>query len=310
MADPDTTDTSPEFLEVRIDVPEPMAELVGELVYEHGAQGMEIRDGDTLIPEGAEAPADGRAHVIAWLSVDTDREAFAALVAARLGEGADPKVTASVVEAEDWVAKIRAAIQPIRLGRRLFIRPSWSDEPARDGELELVLDPGLAFGTGSHPTTALCLVAVESELDAAREQGRAPSLLDVGTGTGILCILAARLGASRCVGLDVDQTAIEVAQENAEDLGVDDRCTFSTLPVAKQDGVWDLVTANIQLGVLTALAPDIAARVAPGGVLYLSGLLEDQAPIAAETYAKYDLTAAETTVDGGWARVKLTRPLG
>lgn len=300
-------ETEMKFLQVVIALPEALADAACGIVMQQGARGVEVRDSETGLDEARDLEP-GRAEVRVWLSPDTDAEALSAHLTAKLGP--EVSVRFATVDAEDWVRKVREQVQPVDLGRRLRVRPTWHEaKPGPEDMIEIVLDPGLAFGTGSHATTSLCMEALETAVDERRRLGRSPSVLDVGTGSGILCILGARLGASSCHGIDNDPMAVKVAAENARANGVDDRCTFDTEPPFTLNGVYDLVLANIQLGVLLDLADGVAPRVAPGGELYLSGLLVDQAEEAETAYAARGLTPAGRAFRDGWALVRLVRPV-
>jgi ribosomal protein L11 methyltransferase len=172
--------------------------------------------------------------------------------------------------------------------------------------VEIVLDPGMAFGTGSHPTTALCLGALDREL--SRRPGAA--VLDVGTGSGLLAIAAARLGARRVAGTENDAAALEVARENAARNGVSVELSLS--PPASVTGRFDVVVANILANTLVELAPEVASKVAPGGALYLSGLLAGQEEQVREAYAACGLTPdrARDGADREWRLVALAAPGG
>ena len=305
MADDDST-----FLQVILDVPEPLADAACGLAMRAAARGVEVRDSDTFFEDGS-GPASGRAQVVAWLTPETNPESLSAEVVAALHQGdpgAEVAVAFSTVAAEDWVQKVREQVKPVRVGRRIRIRASWHPSEDHPDLVELQIDPGLAFGTGSHATTALCIEAVEDVVDSWRRDGRVPSVLDVGSGSGVLSIVAARLGAQRCLGIDSDPMAVKVAGENAARNDVAERCEFTTDPPDTRDGLWDLVVANIQLGVLTDLAPTVAPRVAPGGDLFLSGLLENQCDEAEAAYVAQGLTPVRRSTRDGWARVHLRRP--
>ncbi|RMG21183.1 MAG: hypothetical protein D6729_01315, partial [Deltaproteobacteria bacterium] len=192
-------DETHRFVEVVLEVPEALADAAQGLAALAGASGVELRDSETLVPEGAPAPGAGRVQVVAWVDAEADPEGLAASIAARLADsdpGAEIEVRQRAVDPEDWVARVRDRIEPVRVGRRLRVRATWHPPAApSEGLEEIVLDPGLAFGTGQHPTTYLCLEAVEAVVDGYRRLGIAPSLLDVGSGSGILGIAGARLGA-------------------------------------------------------------------------------------------------------------------
>ena len=203
----------------------------------------------------------------------------------------------SSVPDEDWVAKSRSAFGPIRVSRRLWIVPSWCAPPEADA-INLVLDPGLAFGTGSHASTRLCLRWLENRIAGGE------TVLDYGCGSGILAIAALKLGASRAVGVDIDANAIAVAEANArrnavaaEFLESGSRPTFTA----------DIVVANILANPLKVLAPILTDRCRRGGRIALSGILAEQAGEVAKCYAPR-IEFAEPEEDEGWVCLSGTKP--
>ena len=201
-----------------------------------------------------------------------------------------PPPTFRKIAEEDWANAWKAHYQPFRVGRRIWIQPSWLDLPTaetnagdyfRSDDVLLTLDPGMAFGTGVHPTTQMCLQAIEEVISADA------SVFDVGTGSGILAIAAAKLGATRLLGVDTDQIAVETAVANAAQNGVAMiRFQQGVLTSVTEQG-WDLVLVNI----LAPVIRDLLARdnlldyVGPGGHLVLSGIIEAQAEMIEEAIA-------------------------
>lgn len=181
------------------------------------------------------------------------------------------------VAEQNWVELTQAQFDPIQIDERMWIVPSWHRAPD-PGALNIVLDPGLAFGTGSHPTTSLCLRWL------SRHVGAGASVLDYGTGSGILGIAAAKLGASRVVGVDIDPAALRAAEENAQRNGVSVILLPVDEPVAEH---FDIVAANILTNPLKVLAPLLGARAASGGWLILAGILTTQAQEIVDTYRPY-----------------------
>jgi ribosomal protein L11 methyltransferase len=228
-------------------------------LFELGASGVEVRDGEGTPMPGVVAPPPGRALLVAWF---TERSAADDARAAHGGAVAE-------VPDEDWGEGWKKDFRPLDVGR-VRVRPSWIDEPTPAGKVEVVLDPGMAFGTGSHATTSLCLAALSDVLGARP----GASLLDVGTGSGLLAIAARKLGAGRVAANDNDPVAVQVARENAALNGVALELTLD--PVERIPGTFDVVVANILANVLVELAPPLCAKVAPGGVLLLSGILGPQ----------------------------------
>jgi len=193
---------------------------------------------------------------------------------------------------EDWVRKTQAQFPPTRIGERLWIVPSWHSPPDPDAVV-IRLDPGVAFGTGTHPTTQLML----QWLDANPPRGL--RVLDYGCGSGILAIAAAKLGAAQVIGTDIDEQALVAARANAAtNLTTGDY----TAPDALPSGSFDLVLANILTNPLKLLAPLLLERVAPGGRLVLSGVLERQANDVRRTYASRDVRVPLSTwrAADGW----------
>jgi len=194
----------------------------------------------------------------------------------------------------------RAWARPVRVGRHLVVEPAWRPSAASlPGDVVVRIDPGRSFGSGSHPATRLALAALEEHLPV---DGR---LLDVGCGSGVLAIAGVLLGARAALAVDVDPVAVEVTSANAAANGVGGQVDASTTPVAQIDGGFDAVVANIGVRVLTELCHAIAARVARGGTLVLSGLLAGQADGVASRYRGFD--EIERQADEGWVTPVLRR---
>ena len=220
--------------------------------------------------------------------------------------GKDPGSFVSAAEISDfgWAEKWKEFFLPRKVGRRLVVRPSWEPYEAADGEVVLTIDPGQAFGTGTHETTRLCLQYLEDVFDAGTTPRR---VMDVGTGTGILGIAAARLGAARVLGIDTDPKAVEVAEENARINGVADRFAATFNPLSTADGTYDLVLANILAEILIDLKGEILARCAVGGTLILSGILDEKSGWVEEEYRSEGVRLIERKTDGQWAALLLRR---
>jgi ribosomal protein L11 methyltransferase len=267
-------------------------DLAGMLVLE-GADGVEVRDGEGTAMPGVPPPPPGRAVLVAFYADRAD----AALAAAEHGGRVEE------LPEEDWGETWKKDLRPLTAGR-VFVRPSWIDAPPPPGAVEVVLDPGMAFGTGSHPTTALCLEALSDAL-AARPGA---SVLDVGTGSGLLAIAAAKLGARRVAGNDNDPVAVKVAVENAEANHVS--VTLTTAGLEALEGGFDVVVANILANTLVELAPAVRSRLAPGGLLFLAGILGPQEDEVRDAYLALGLTRRPGLErrEGEWSLLALEGP--
>lgn len=258
MPVPVEPESPPRYPFVQVDVPAELSELVSLELWELGATGIEQRDAGTL--DRAEVGDDQVTLVAAF-----DDEQQARLVVSDMGCRHPCRL--AFVTGDEWRDAWRVHFKPTRIGARLLIRPSWERVRLWPGEVEIVVDPGRAFGSGTHETTRLVLREVDRRIRGGER------VLDVGCGSGILSVAAARLGASSVRGVDVDGDAIPVARENARINRVASRTRFSATPVERLRGAYDLVLANIETVILEELAGAIARRVAPGGTLVLSGVL-------------------------------------
>jgi ribosomal protein L11 methyltransferase len=197
----------------------------------------------------------------------------------------------------DWAEAWKAGYQVLRVGRRLVIKPTWRDYTPQPGDLIIELDPGMAFGSGLHPTTQLCLEAIEDYLHPGA------SVLDVGAGSGILAIAAARLGASRVLALDTDPLAVRVARENVALNQLESliQVQVGTVPISRfQSPISDLVVANILAETIVELAPALAASLSPASILVASGIILDRAQVVLASLHRNGLSLIERRADGEW----------
>lgn len=276
------------------------AEAVSELLFEAGAQGL------------WEDPPDdrGRLVTLAGFSPD-DRDRLAGLlpqVAARLAEAfglaADEfEFSLELEENHDWAEKWKEGLAPFVAGPRLAVAPTWwpaDDLP--DREVLLRIDPGLAFGSGHHATTFMCLTNLAELAPDARR------ILDVGAGSGILSLACAALNpAAEIIGVDSDPDTVEVARDNAAANGLADRVDFSARPLNQLSPPFDLIAANITSNPLIELAPAISALAGPDARLVLSGLPESQAPEVYEIYRQQGWLGGEISRQDGWEARVFTR---
>ncbi len=279
------------WTEIVIEVPRAHAELLSDALMEAGALSVSVEDAD----EGtdAEQPLFGEpgmepeqhawdhSRVVALADADADHAAIVHEACAHTEIGDLPFTLRNVAE-QDWVRVTQSQFDPIHIGQKIWVVPSWHDAPEPDA-LVLELDPGLAFGTGSHPTTRLCMEWLEKNVTAGQ------SLLDYGCGSGILAMLARKLGAAPVDGVDIDPQAIVSARDNGERNRCADIHWF--LPEAfgaERDATrYAIVAANILSSPLKLMAPMLSGRVAPGGAMVLSGVLARQADEVIASYAPH-----------------------
>jgi ribosomal protein L11 methyltransferase len=210
---------------------------------------------------------------------------------------------------EDWAETWKTFFKPMRIGSSIVVKPSWeSYEPSAD-QVVIEIDPEQAFGTGNHPSTALCIELLEPILSSvSRGKGNSgPSVLDVGTGSGILGIVAARQGARRVLGLEIDPEALEAAQRNVDRNGVGEAMSVSLTPLDQVEQTFDLVVANLTASLLTQMAGDLVGHVSAEGLLLLSGILTEQMEEVAKCFETHYFTVVDSRATEEWQAILLRR---
>ena len=307
-----------EWLELRTLVDREAVEAVSELFARH-AYGGGIVVEEPIIPErgGDGYSIDFQRPVVvkAYLPRDEHAAAKQELIAEglwHLGRLRDVEaLTVTAIAEEDWANAWRVHYQVHRVGKRLVIKPSWQEYQPRPGDVVVDLDPGMAFGTGLHPTTQLCLRALERYVQSGMR------VLDVGTGSGILAIAAVKLGAAQALGLDLDAIAVSAARENVARNALSGAITVR-LGTLDQDGEtgggYDLVVANITARVIAGLAQALAGALAAHGRLVLSGIIADQESLVRGALRGAGLKLVARHVAGDWlaliAALTVRRPGG
>jgi ribosomal protein L11 methyltransferase len=285
------------WLQVRLAISPAQAETYEDALLEVGAVSvtfMDAEDQPIFEPELNTTPLWTHTHLLALFEADTDAAAVFAHLQL-LTDAPLPEHHAEVIEDQDWERSWMDNFHPMRFGQRLWIVPSWHAAPEPDS-VNLLLDPGLAFGTGTHPTTALCL----EWLDGQPLQGC--EVLDFGCGSGILAIAALLLGAKHAVGTDIDVQALEASRDNAGRNGIAEPSFPLYLPEDLPAEPADVLVANILAGPLVSLAPQLSTLVKPGGRLALSGILAEQGEEVAAAYAAdFDLDPIANR--DGWVRI-------
>ena len=288
------------YQQITIAVNDHLAERLADALMEHGALSAAIEDAyagtenEQAIFGEPGMPAEQiwqQSKVIALFSEHDEAAAVVKAAAQECGLK-DLSYDSETLEDQDWVRLTQSQFDPIQISERLWITPSWHKAPAGNA-VNLQLDPGLAFGTGSHPTTRLCLKWLDTQLKGGE------SVLDYGCGSGILTIAALKLGAGSAVGVDIDEQAIRASNDNAAQNDVQ---AHFYLPDGLPQGQFDVVVANILANPLRMLGVMLAARTKQGGRIVLSGLLAEQSEELGEIYSQwFDIEPAET--EEGWARL-------
>lgn len=272
------------WIQLQIPADPDNADQLEDLLMEMGADAVSMEDAadqPLYEPDPGTTPLWSQTTVTGLFDSNRDIEQLCADIRDawhQRTQQALPEIEVTLVEDKDWARAWMDDFQPLKFGERLWIVPSWHDAPD-PGAANLMLDPGLAFGTGTHPTTALCL----EWLDGQDVQGK--QVIDYGCGSGILGLAALLLGADHVIGVDTDPQALEASRENARRNGVDESNLDLYLPEDEPDTQADVMLANILAQPLIGLAPHLAARTRQGGDLVLSGILSHQ---AREVMAAYE----------------------
>lgn len=302
------------WLEVSLTVNGELAEAVADLLARFAPNGVVTEQAVKFMDEEDEGTPEGDITVRAYLAVDeTLEETRQKLEESLYYLGMIQPLPAPVftpIADQNWMEAWKTRYQPIPIGRKLLILPAWLESP-EPGRVAIKIDPGMAFGTGTHPTTQLCLEFVEECLPED-----CPLVMDIGCGSGILAIAALKLGAQSALGVDIDEASIRNSRENAENNGIPDEAfqlglgSVSEIRAGKFGAASaPLVLANILGPILVRLFDTgLAELVAPGGTLILSGILDHLAASVAAAAQKNGLALVETKTMGDWVALKVIRP--
>ena len=298
------------WMEITVTTSQEAKEAAADILYQQGVNGLVIEDSYpvamaadvedyTPLPE-KDFPLE-EVRLIAYLPLDEQLagkvESIKQLVAALADFDLDPgraEVALSEVEDEDWANAWKAFFKPIPIGNKLLIKPSWEEIQPTD-RLVIELDPGMAFGTGSHATTTMCLEVLERAIQGGER------VIDVGCGSGILSIAAARLGASRVEALDYDPVAVEVAQSNVITSGVQDKVSVAESDLLQAaSGPAEIIVANIIARIIVQLVPDLTSYLVPGGLFIASGIIGERLDMVLAALAEYGFEVLEEKNEGDW----------
>lgn len=300
------------WIEISLRADGESAEAIAELLARYGHQGVSIEQAgippDTW--DESEVPLPQQLMLRAYIPDDDRQETTKQELETALGHMRlmypMPQPTYQTLDAEDWAEAWKAHYQPLRVGQRLLIRPLWIDIEPAPGDIEIALDPGMAFGTGTHPTTQLCLEALERVIAPAQD------VLDLGSGSGILAIAAAKLGARKVLALDIDPIAVDATADNARENRVEDKIIAecgsleTVLGAARR---FDLVIVNILARVIVQLTERrLGEIVRPGGAAIFSGIIDSQLAEVEAALLRTGLQPYARHQRGDWMLVEAQRP--
>jgi ribosomal protein L11 methyltransferase len=283
------------------------ADLISNVFYDLGLQGVVVDDPDIEPEEPWAEDAMGRPAqhaVTGYIHRDSQTEARCKTLQERLQQlkhqlGLSYRISYKELDEQDWAHAWKAYFWPQKIGGRIVVKPTWRDYQAAAGEIVIELDPGMAFGTGTHPTTALCIEMVEKYLS------RGDSFLDVGTGSGILMIAAARLGAGRLCGVDKDEVALGIAAENLKLNRVSPQTyhlTGGSLG-AQVNASFTFIVANIYSHVILKLLDDVPRLLTAGGIFVGSGIIQENKNAVLAAMEKIKFEILETAAEEDWVAI-------
>jgi len=271
------------WMRIELFAPPALCDALTNFLTEIGAQGT-IQETPEGVPSQYDSSDARRETLTAFLGVGSDPQQDLDRLSTYLESLTElfphlekPVVRTEVVRDPGWGEAWKAYFKPLRAGRRFIIKPAWEPFAPETNDIVIEIDPGMAFGTGQHASTRLCLAAIEA-LFTGKGTGSPARILDVGTGTGILAIACAKLGAPAVLGVDNDPRATSIAQENVRVNKVEERVAVSPRDIAALAGSFDLVVANLTAAILEALHPHLLRLVGPGGRLVMSGIVEQDRP--------------------------------
>jgi ribosomal protein L11 methyltransferase len=290
------------WMEIKISVPASEADAIANFLIEQGANGV-VEESQASSPDPSSVGNNVmlKAYIKKDASVQThlnEIKKYLTSLSSLTGNNSYELLT-DEIEDEDWNALWKSFFQPIKVTKRIVVKPSWKTYWKQEQEIVIELDPGMAFGTGTHASTRLCLQAVEELADKLSDKSHC-SLLDVGTGSGILAIAAVLLGIPKVVGIDIDYQAVECAKKNAETNNVSDKLIFTNVPLYKTNGAFSMIVANILPQTLIDLKADLLSHLAPSGYLILSGILKEKAREVIDEFIK-DISFVGETQEDEWS---------
>lgn len=290
---------NPQWLELAIETNSELAEAISEAIYPYVEGGVATEQlanntgiGDRWEEEIATGPVIVRGYLPLDGTVDQRRHKVEYALRCLNMVMPVPLPTYKTIARSDWAEAWKVAFKPLRIGNHILVRPSWTEVVPEPGDIVVALDPGLAFGTGLHPTTQLCAMAIEESVKLGMR------VLDVGSGSALLSILAAKFGAREVLGVDIDIEAVRVGRENVLKNGVSDQVYIEPGSYDHGTGVYDVVVANILAGVIVRMLEEGLAQ--RGKRFIFSGILDTQLPRVSESIAQAGMRLIEQKQSADW----------
>lgn len=300
-----------QWAEIELHVPDELAESVSNHLIEEGANGVVLEDNDFFWEEaeGRRQSQPGVTVVKSYFPTDSlldlrsSLESYLRSLKEMYPHAPEPELRVRNIPGEDWAHSWRRFFKPTEVAPGIVVKPTWEPYKPKGKEIVIEIDPGTAFGTGTHATTRLCMEAIHRHVwreDLLGARAIARNALDVGTGSGILAILLAKLGVPRVLAIDIDPLAVQVATENAKLNQVQERIEIRKATIQRVAETFDLVVANILAGTLLKMRDDLIAHLNPGGALILSGILKHQGAEIKREFLKGKLDFLESQNDEDW----------
>ncbi|MBI5967653.1 MAG: 50S ribosomal protein L11 methyltransferase [Deltaproteobacteria bacterium] len=290
------------WMELQVETHPTLAEAVSNFLIEQGSHGVVQEE----LP-GTEQHK--RERIIAYFPKDRHfvsrrQKIRTYLLALRKIHRRSSRFQTRIIKQEEWAEAWKSNFKTIHVTPRLVIKPPWEEYPTKKGEVVVEIDPAMAFGTGTHPTTQMCLRVLERLILSSPHS---PSILDVGTGSGILAIASRKMGAKKVLAIDIDPLAIACARKNAAANNIDSGIDFRTGFLGRLRRIFNIIVANLLPQELLSLAPYLAKRISPGGALIISGLLRGQKKEVISVFAEQGLEVWRSLESKGWACLMLSR---
>ena len=323
------------YTELRIEAKRNISELIQAALLENGFDAMQIDDPmdavdiaehqdlykyDYINEEISQKAAEAEEHpggavtITLYFTEDAEGQSRLAEAGKLLSQMPDVTIETEVTgDDSEWLYKWQEHFKPAKVGERIVVKPGWEEYEAAEGELVIEMDPGMAFGSGLHETTSMCIKALERNLGDGSERSYDPSrypikVLDVGTGTGILAMAAVLLGADEALGIDIDDEAVRVANENIAKNGLGGRISIRRGNL--MDGIDyepDIIVANLMADLVIMLSPAAAAQLGPGGMYITSGILDVKEEIVKKAIEDAGFDIIEVLADGEWRAIMAIR---